>query len=90
MYLYILIAIVFYFLYTSNSQQVNKEKFTDNENLLGEKILELMKRPTHLFGDYLSVLTTYNNTSDNLISKAIYNKFKNNQNLTITDIMAEF
>lgn len=79
------IALVIYFYMYSNT-----EKFTDNENILGQKILEFFKQPIHPFSDYLSVLTNNNNTSDNLISKGVYNKFKNNTNLTINDIMNEF
>lgn len=90
MYLYILIAIVLYYLYTSNSSQQVKEKFTNNENLLGKKILEFFKNPMTSFSGYLTVLTDNKNTSDNLISKGIYNKFRENKKLTIDDIMKEF
>ena len=90
MYFYIVIAIILCIFYTYNLSQVNREKFTDNENLLAEEILKFFKQPIHPFGDYLTILTTYKNTSDNLISKGVYNKFRDNTNLTINDVMTQF
>lgn len=90
MYFYILIAIILYCLYTTNSSQPLKETFTNNENLLGKKLLEFFKTPVTSFSGYLSVLTDNKNTSDNLISKGVYNKFRENKKLTIDDIMKEF
>lgn len=88
MYFYIIIALIIFLIY--NSSQINTEKFTDNENILAEEILKFFKQPMHPFGDYLSILTTYKNTSDNLISKGVYNKLRDNINLTINDILSEF
>jgi len=85
--LYGIVILVVYLIY---STCVSKENFSNDENILGEKILQFFKQPLHPFSDYLSVLTNNKNTSDNLISKGVYNKFKDNTNLTLVDIMNRF
>jgi hypothetical protein len=88
MYIYIIIAIII--IYFTFFSQVDKENFTDDENLLGNQILLLFKQPIYSFADYLATLTKFKNTSDNLISKKVYNTLKDNANLTLNDIMKEF
>lgn len=67
-----------------------RETFTPTEELLAQRIVDFFKRPSHPFGGYLDVLTDNNNTSDNLISKSLYNKFKQNSNLTVEDVKNNF
>lgn len=64
-----------------------KESFTQKDTSLALKILEFFNRPVHPFGDYLELLVKNNNISDNLISKGVYNNFKNNNFLTVSDIL---
>lgn len=86
MYLYILIFVVFLYFFT-NLQ--NKENFTQNENVLAEKIVKFFTLPNNTFIEYLLILSDNKNTSDNLISKSVYNKFKNKTGLLTDDILQE-
>lgn len=82
-YLLVLLAIVLVFVFMTQK----KESFTQEDTSLALEILDFFNRPVHPFGDYLELLVKNNNTSDNLISKGLYNKFKKNKLLTVSEIV---
>ena len=77
------IIIIGYLMYYSRSEQ-----FTSEENLFAEKLSEFLKTKPN-FIKYLDKLVELNNISDNLISKGIYNKFIETENLSANDILKE-
>lgn len=85
MHTYVIVVLVLILILMLMTQ--TKESFTQKDTELAVKILEFFSKPIHPFGDYLELLAKNNNTSDNLISKGLYNKFKNNDFLTISDIV---
>jgi len=88
---YIIGAIILVILYFIFHMSKYSEHFTLQETALAGKIVESFKaNKDSTFIAYLTVLNDNKNTSDNLISKGVYNKFKNNTNLTIDDVLKEF
>lgn len=84
----ILTIIILYILYINFNK---KENFTESENLFAQKLLNLFKKAqTPNFLEYLETLNKNENIYDNLISKAVYNKFvKKGSNIKIKDILDE-
>jgi len=81
------IALIMYFIVVRKN---NKEYFTTQENLLAANIVALFKTNSNTtFISYLTALNDNKNTSDNLISKGVYKKFKENANLTTDDVLRE-
>lgn len=68
-----------------------KEKFTVEQEEFSDKLLGYFQRnelPTFL--KYLNILSEIKNTSDNLISKSVYNNFfEKGPSLTKNDILEE-
>lgn len=88
MWFYILLAIlivVFMFLLFGR----NKENFTIQQQEFSEQLASYFQKGEILtFTKYLLVLTQLENTSDNLISKGVYNKFSQRaKNLTANEIL---
>ncbi len=91
-YLYIVIgACLLYLLYKHfNSSLPAVETFSQDQTVLATKIAQLFKqqkKPSFLA--YLEALNNNKNTSDNLISKGVYNRLANNPNLTVNDVLKE-
>jgi hypothetical protein len=85
----ILICIVLYFTYNYFFKG-QTEKFTDQDlNLARELVVLFNNSEPPSFTLYLQKLVDSKNTSDNLISKGVYNKFLKNSYLTINDILQE-
>lgn len=80
--------IAIYMFYTFFISKV--EKYTNEEQTIAKSIVELFKNNTKpSFSFYLEHLTKINNTSDNLISKGVYNKLLNNKDLKINDVLSQ-
>lgn len=83
--LFIIAVLTVYFVFWSKSKT---EQFSQQNLTIAKHILQLFKQtPQPSFIVYLEKLISLNNTSDNLISKSVYNNFINNSNLTLIDIM---
>lgn len=68
----------------------DKEKFTESETELAKELqkgFEAEEFPT--FTAYLNALIQMENTNDNLISKAVYNRLVNRNDVSIDDILKE-
>lgn len=83
--LFFLIVIFFYYKFTNKS-----ENFSDQETQFAQNILLFFKQTeSPSFIRYLEKLNELKNTSDNLISKGVFNKFMKNKTLSIDDILNE-
>jgi hypothetical protein len=82
------LAIILVALYITKPWGKSTEKFTQEQNILAERLSEFIKTNPN-FIKYLDKLVELNNTSDKLISKGIYNKFIANKNIKADDILKE-
>lgn len=83
--LLIIIIVVLLFLYFINK----REEFTTEQQQFATNLISLFtseQKPT--FVEYLQKLNELQNVSDNLISKGVYNKFVENTNLQVEDVIA--
>jgi len=89
--LIVVIAFILFFIYLYfSNNKINVEKFTQDQQDLAQMLLDKFeKKEIPTFIKYMNTLIENKNIYDNLISKDVFNKFYNNQNLSIDDILKE-
>lgn len=86
--IYLFIAVIVFLAIIT--RQATKEPFTDQQKILASQLVGFFRiKSNPSFTQYLELLPTLENTSDKLISKAVFNKFINNPGLTEQDVLNE-